>query len=209
MNSAGTKQLIAQVEQTTGFKVVVDTIDDISEHAQVISARPELPVHSIRVSKAKLAHADYIVAAQCAMLLRLWSNPARIPVFSPSPEKFRYFADRAATAKPLSQLPAKLAQQTSVRLTQGLLNQLRSMPTEILAIRDCWTQCPDLREMQADTVETELRLLSETFAPQNPLLRPRASLEKQRLHERGLCSQLVGTLRLAVRHAPVPERRLW
>ena len=165
MNSAGTKQLIAQVEQTTGFKVVVDTIDDISEHAQVISARPELPVHSIRVSKAKLAHADYIVAAQCAMLLRLWSNPARIPVFSPSPEKFRYFADRAATAKPLSQFPAKLAQQTSVRLTQGLLNQLRSMPTEILAIRDCWTQCPDLREMQADTVETELRLLSETFAP--------------------------------------------
>jgi hypothetical protein len=165
MNSAGTNQLIAQVEQTTGFKVVVDTVDDISEHAQMISARPELPVHSIRVSKAKLAHADYIVAAQCAMLLRLWSNPARIPVFNPTAEKFRYFADRAATSKSLSQLPAELAQQTSVQLTQGLLNQLRSMPTEILAIRDCWTQCPDLREMQADTVETELRLLSENFAP--------------------------------------------
>ena len=63
MNSAGTNQLIAQVEQTTGFKVVVDTVDDISEHAQMISARPELPVHTIRVNKAKLACADYIVPA--------------------------------------------------------------------------------------------------------------------------------------------------
>jgi hypothetical protein len=165
MNSEGTKQLITQVEQATGFKVVVDTVDGILEHAQMISAHPELPVHTIRVNKAKLAHAEYIVAAQCATLLRLWSNPARIPVFSPSPEKFRYFADRAATSKPLSQLPARLAQQTSVQLAQGLLNQLRSVPSEILAIRDCWTQCPDLREMQVDTVETELRLISETFAP--------------------------------------------
>ncbi len=70
MKSEGTKQLIAEVEQTTGYKVVVDTVDGISEHAQMISARPDLPVHTIRVSKAKLPTADYIVAAQCAMLLR-------------------------------------------------------------------------------------------------------------------------------------------
>lgn len=165
MNSEGTKQLITEVEQTTGFKVVVDTVDGISEHAQMISARPDLPVHTIRVSKAKLPTADYIVAAQCAMLLRNWSDPTRIPVFNPTPEKFRYLADRAANAKPLSQLPAKLAQETALQLTQGLLNQLRSMPSEILAIRECRARCPDLHEMQADAVESELRLISETFAP--------------------------------------------
>ncbi|MEI6785081.1 MAG: hypothetical protein WCQ21_29640 [Verrucomicrobiota bacterium] len=165
MHSPGTKQLIAEVEQTTGYKVVVDTIEGISEHAQMISARPEMPVHTIRVSKSKLPTADYIVAIQCAILLRTWSDPTRIPVFSPIPEKVRYLADRAANTKPLSQLPAKLAQETALQVTQGLLNQLRSLPSEIFAIRECQAQCHDLHEMQADTVESELRLSSETFAP--------------------------------------------
>jgi hypothetical protein len=60
VDSPGTKRLIAEVEQTTGFKVVIDTIDDITEHAQMVSARPELPVHTIRVSKAKLATAGAV-----------------------------------------------------------------------------------------------------------------------------------------------------
>ena len=165
MHSAGTKQLIAEVEQTTGFKVVIDTADDILDDAQMISARPELPVHSIRVSKAKLPTAEYIVAVQCAMLLRTWSDPTRIPVFSPIPEKVRYLADRTAASKPLSQLPPKLAQQTSVQFAQGLLNQLRSMSIEILTIRDCRTQCPDLNHVQTEAVEAQLRVLSENFAP--------------------------------------------
>jgi len=39
------------------------------------------------------------------------------------------------------------------------------MPLEILTIRDCRELCPDLRELQADSVENELRRLSEVFAP--------------------------------------------
>ena len=165
MKSAGTRQLIATVEQTTGYRVVVDTIENIDEHAQMISARPELPVHTIRVNKAKLRYADYIVASQCAMLLRNWADATRIPVFSPVPEKFRYFTDRIANSKPLSQLPGALAQQTALRLGQGLLNQARSMPFEILAVRDCWETCPDLHDLQTEAVEVELRFLSEVFAP--------------------------------------------
>jgi hypothetical protein len=70
MKSAGANQLIEAVEKTTGFKVVVDTVEGISEDAQMISARPEMPIHSIHVSKTKLPYADYIVAVQCAMLHR-------------------------------------------------------------------------------------------------------------------------------------------
>jgi hypothetical protein len=165
VNSEGTKQLIAEVEHTTGFKVVIDTIDDISEDAQMISARPELPVHSIRVNKAKLHSADYIVAIQCAMLLRTWSDPARIPVFSPIPDKVRYATDRTASSKPLSRLPPKLAQQTATQFVQGSLDQLRSMSLEILTIRDCRTQCPDLNELQTEAVDDQLRRLSENLAP--------------------------------------------
>ncbi len=166
MTSAGAKQLVATVEQTTGYKVVVDTVEGIDEDAQMISARPELPVHSIRVSKAKLQYADYIVASHCAMLLRNWADAARIPMFRPMVEKGRPFADRAASSKPLSQLPVKVAQQTATHFAQGLLNQVRSMPFEILAIRDCWELCPDLRDMQVDAVESQLRFLSQIFAPQ-------------------------------------------
>jgi len=165
MKSAAAQRLVAAVEQSTGYRVVVDTVEGIDEDAQMISARPELPVHTIRVNKAKLRYADYIVASQCAMLLRLWANPARIPAFSPLVEKVRYFADRTANSKPLSQLPLKTAQQTSIRFAQGLLNQVRSLPFEILAIRDCRELCPDLHDIQVDAVESQVRFLSEIFAP--------------------------------------------
>jgi hypothetical protein len=108
MNSVGINQLIAQGEQTSGYKVVLDTVDDIVEDAQMISARPEMPVHSIRVSTAKLPSAEYIVAVQCAIFLRLRSDPSCIPVFFPIPEKTGYLADRIANSKPFSQLRPQL-----------------------------------------------------------------------------------------------------
>ena len=172
MQSACAQQLVATVEKITGFRVVVGTADDIAEDAQMISARPELPVHTINVSKSKLRYADYIVASQCAMLLRLWADASRIPVFTPIVEKVRYFNDRTAKAKPLSQLPASLAQQTATRFSQGLLHQLRSMPAEILAVRDCGELCPDLEALQVEAVESHLRFLSEVFAPKIRALAP-------------------------------------
>lgn len=165
MNSPGTRQLIAAVEETTGFKVIVDTIEGIFQDAQMISARPEMPVHIIRVNKSKLHNAEYIVAIQCAMLIRLWSNPGRIPVFSPIPEKVKYFIDRGTNSMSSARIPANLLQQTSVQLAQGVLDQLRSMPIEIMTIRDCRTQCPDLIDIQSEAVETQLRLHSESFTP--------------------------------------------
>jgi hypothetical protein len=165
MKSAGANDLVAAVEKTTGYRVVVDTVDNISEDAQMLSARPELPVHTIRVSKAKLPYAEYIVATQCAMILRTWADPTRIPAFSPITEKVGHYMNRTASAKPLSQAPASVAQKTAQHYVQGLLHQVRSMPLEILTIRDCRELCPDLRDLQADSVENELRRLSEVFAP--------------------------------------------
>jgi hypothetical protein len=39
------------------------------------------------------------------------------------------------------------------------------MPLEILTVRDCREQCPDLHDMQAEAVEAQLRLLSDILAP--------------------------------------------
>lgn len=165
MNSPGARQLLDAVERVTGYRVAVDTIEGISEDAQMISARPELPAHSIRINKNRLPYADYIAAVQCAMLLRLWSDPKRLPVFSPFDDKVRHLADRVAKTGGLAQLPAAAARQTAEQMVRGLLNQLRSMPIEILTIRDCYDSCPDLRSLQEDSVADNLRRLSENLSP--------------------------------------------
>lgn len=157
--------MMQAVEKATGFKVMVDTVDGIDEDAEMISARPESPMHLIRVNRARLAHAEYIVAMQCAMILRFWSDPARIPVFAPSPEKIRYLADRSAKSEPLRNAPAALAQSTALKLVTGLVHQLRSMPLEIQVVRDCYSTCPDLLPMQIQSIDSTLRRLSENFSP--------------------------------------------
>ena len=162
LKSAGAKQMVASVEQTTGYKAIIEWVEGIAEDAQMITARPpELTNHTIRVSRAQRRYTDYIVANSCALLLRFWAEPARIPVFKPLTEKVNYLAGRTAGSKPLSQHPAMLAQEIGMRLVQGLLQQVLSMPLEILAVRDCWEWCPDLRDMQAKAAQCQLRRMSD------------------------------------------------
>ena len=52
MNHPDTKHMLELVEQSTGYRVSVDLISGIHEHAQMISARPESPVHLIRVNSS-------------------------------------------------------------------------------------------------------------------------------------------------------------
>ena len=40
------------------------------------------------------------------------------------------------------------------------------MPLEVLTVRDCRELCPDLHDMQTEAVESQLRVLSDIFAPQ-------------------------------------------
>ena len=55
VNSVDANLIFKVVEETTGYRVIIDTVEGISEDAQTISARPEMPVHTIRVSKQRLA----------------------------------------------------------------------------------------------------------------------------------------------------------
>jgi hypothetical protein len=81
MNHPDTKHMLELVEQLTDYRVSVDLISGIHEHAQMISARPESPVHLIRVNSSQRSFADYIVAVQCGMLLILWSDPLKGSLF--------------------------------------------------------------------------------------------------------------------------------
>jgi hypothetical protein len=135
------------------------------------------------------------------------SSP-RIPVFSPIAGKVSYFADRTANSKPLSQQPAKVAQQTAMRFAQGMLHQVRSMPLEILTVRDCRELCPDLHDLQAEVGRVATAAPVGHFSAQNPLDSAGPNLAEQRLDECGLRAQLVGIIRFLAGHAPLRERRV-
>jgi len=166
MNSASTKKMVALVEEQTGFRVTLDVVSGIYENAQMISARPETPAHIIRVNAERQAHADYIVAVQCAMLLVLWSDPTKVPSFVPDESKCAFLAGKWAKAKELRGLPARIADQTATLLMRGLLQQLQSMPLEIRVTNFCFEKCPDLREMQAESVGVSLRKASQVLSPE-------------------------------------------
>jgi hypothetical protein len=59
MTNPDTQNMIDLVERQTGYRVMVDVISGIHDHAQMISARPEAPAHMIRVNADHRQRADY------------------------------------------------------------------------------------------------------------------------------------------------------
>ena len=57
MSNADTQHMIDLVERQTGYRMTVDVISGIYEHAQMISARPGAPGHLIRVN---VCHARFL-----------------------------------------------------------------------------------------------------------------------------------------------------
>jgi hypothetical protein len=166
MTHPDTQRLITRVEALTGYPVVVETGTGFYEQAQMMSARPGAPAHMIRVNEKWRAQADYVVAAQCAMLLVLWSDPSR--VFGMAFEDGACSARAAewAARRELAALPEEQASRTARFYVKGLLKQLNSMPLEIRVAHFCHEECPDLRPMQAALFEAQLRDLSSVFSPQ-------------------------------------------
>ena len=155
--NAETAKLIALVEKETGFRVTVGTTDNATADAEMISAAPGHPVHLINVSTRCLTVADYIVAVQCVMLLTMWSHPQGVPVFEVVPEKLDYAIRKAAGCRGLAKLPQALAEQTVTKMVLGLLHQLISTPSELIAMEYCHRECPGLLGQQADALAQILR----------------------------------------------------
>jgi hypothetical protein len=121
MGNADTQKMIDLVEQQTGYRVTVDAVSGIYEHAQMISARPNSPAHLIRVNVDLRRHADYIVAVQCGMLLVLWSDPAKVPGMAFERAKCDFQAGKWAKTKQLAALPADTAAKMAHFYVEGLL----------------------------------------------------------------------------------------
>ena len=67
MNFPGVRRFTYKVKRVTGYGVALNTNEGITDDAQMILARTELPADFIRVYRNRLPYADWIVAVRCAM----------------------------------------------------------------------------------------------------------------------------------------------
>jgi len=170
--STDTARLLRLVEELTGYPVQVGTTDSAAGDAEMMSAAPAHPVHLVNVSRRNLRVADYIVALQCSMLLTMWSHPAGVPQFRLVTDKVAYAIRKASSWKGLARLPGSRAEQIGQTMVNGLLHQLLSTPSEMIAIEHCYNECPSLRQMQAEAVSASLRRNTETLKPEIKELAP-------------------------------------
>lgn len=157
--------LLELVKDRTGYPVSVTPLAEQSSHITMRSATRETPVHAIFPNPRYERFANYLVAAQCAMLLIKWADPRGVLDFVPDEEAVAKFVVPVEKAFERHGVPPSSAQQAANSLVRGLLLQLVSSPIEILSVEWCFRECPSLRSEQQVYVMAHLRELSSTLAP--------------------------------------------
>ena len=160
-----TEKMIDRVEQHTGYKVSVGTGEGFSAYAQMITATPENPVHVININQKYSDIGDYVVAIQCAMILTKWSNPDKIPVFVENNDKISYRIEKCANNAKLAKFKPDAARKFAGLIVKGLLHQLLSIPSEMIAIDICRTDCPGLLNMMHIAVNNEIQEFHQSLEP--------------------------------------------
>ena len=181
MTNNETKRLLNQVEEQTGYRVTIGTTDKAIGDAEMITAANGHPVHLINVSDRKLSFSDYIIAVQCSMILTMWSHPDGVPQFRTFPEKINNAAREAANFSGLSIISKSQALQMVTSMFNGLMHQLLSTPSELIALEYCYNECPSLRQMQAEAVNANLRRNTESLKPEIKTITPPDIYEKNQI----------------------------
>ena len=172
-----TGRLIALVEEQTGYRVTLSTTENLETDAQMISASASHPAHLINISAGSLAVADYVTAVQCVMLLSMWSHPQGVPQFQFVQDRVDQAILEASEFQGLAKYSRDAAAATAKSLVTGLLLQLRSTPSELIAIEYIHRECPSLHRQQADTVHAILRRNSQGLKPEIKEFAPPELLE--------------------------------
>jgi hypothetical protein len=158
-------RVIEMVKQKTGYPVSVTPSSSIQTHAAMRSATRDMPVHMVLVNPKYEKFSNYLVTAQCAMLLIKWADSERIPDFSVADQ--RKASIEADLMKKTSHkgIPEAAQRQFVSQLVSGLLLQLASVPMELVVLDWCHRECHGLREEQELEVHANLRELSANLDP--------------------------------------------
>jgi hypothetical protein len=137
------------------------------------SATCDTPVHAIFPNPRYERFANYLVAAQCAMILFQWADPQGVSDFIVNDPKADVLKRKIVGTFQGQGMPAATAKQYAESLVNGLLRQLTSSPLEILSVDWCFREYPELRVEQEAYVNAHLRELSATLAPNIRKMTPR------------------------------------
>ena len=172
MTTQDLQKVISLVEERTGFRVSVTPKPDLPTHASMQSATPAVPVHSIFINPKYENVANYLVAAQCAMLLLKWSDPERVMDFCVDERFLKTFVTELGNRPPKEGMSEQQASAYTQMIVGGLAHQLTSAPIQILAAQWCVNHCPGLWEEQRVSMVREIRELADGLAPRIKLITP-------------------------------------
>ncbi len=157
--------LLAMVEERTGYPVHLDRDKDLSTYSDVRVATPKFPHHLIQVKPDMAAYAEYLVAAQCFMILAKWTDRGPTPAFIVRDSKFNLFTQKIKKSPQIKRIPADSVERYVTFIAQGVIRQLSSLPIEMIANEQCWQQCQSLRHQQVEIVRRNLRDMTGVLAP--------------------------------------------
>lgn len=162
------RDIFQQVEAVTGTPVEVVADGSLSVLARVTMARGGAARHVLRVRLGRPIP-DYLIAYECAFILRLYANPPG--------ERYEFVSSSAGSAVVLRLLkgPGGLApklrlsesalSQYAQMLYDGILTQVRSIPIGMRIDRWIYDTYPDLRQGQSSAVNEQQRTNVQVLAP--------------------------------------------
>jgi len=152
-----TREVLAQVEQITGFSVVVVAEADMPVLSTVSMASSARPGHVIRYHPSVTEQVDYFVTFQCGFILRHYDNPPENRRQCGPTESGKYNVDKLLRNSPAKSLSSADLLRFRDHLLKSLVTHLRSVPIGMRVDQWIAHEYPVLIEPQRTAIRHQLR----------------------------------------------------
>lgn len=166
-------RLMSDVETKTGYPVTVINDDTLQTNAGMKVASKELSHHIIMLNPKYERGADYLIAVQCLMLPMKSVSESEVCEFAVLDEKFEYLISKALNQMSKVNIPSDLKRPFAERIVRGLLQQLNSLPCEIMAIQRIHRDAPELRAEMEYILNSELEVNLDALSPRISEITPK------------------------------------
>jgi hypothetical protein len=161
--------IVRMVEDTTGVKVIPMERSDLPVQARLELADESFPEHRLMYRSGYDAEINYIIANQCAHVLRLFAadEASRFLSVTSRQTMMTYLLQIEGELKHLSAIYGPEGLKQFVLLWyQGVVFQLTKMPTDIMIDRWLYNLCPELRPVQKDAILKQRTAAVRSLAPE-------------------------------------------
>ncbi len=178
MTSPDTQTLLDKVENKTGYRVSIVVDGSISTHSGMVSASQPRPMHLIKINPKFEKYGDYLVAIQCAMLLVKWADPDRIAQFAVRNEKAESLIATFSNEAQAQRLTPEAANDYVRMIVPGLLQQLNSVPIQLICMDMITELCPGLEAIRKEYVSSDLVEHSRAFSKRIRKMTPKGIFDR-------------------------------